>query len=96
MEHPGLANERTALELDLVPELTTCFEALDLVRVGDDLAVLPVPVPPMVPTTSHLLQATEGSEPPSSPTWAPGPMNWSPTSGDASTFPLNPTTITTS
>ena len=42
---PVLANERTALELDLVPELTTYFEALDLVRVGDDLAVLPVPVP---------------------------------------------------
>lgn len=40
-----LANERTALELDLLPELTTYFEALDLVRVGDDLAVLPVPVP---------------------------------------------------
>ncbi|DAC55931.1 MAG TPA: MBL fold metallo-hydrolase, partial [Candidatus Poseidoniales archaeon] len=42
---PVLANERTALELDLVPELTTHFEALDLVRVGEDLAVLPVPVP---------------------------------------------------
>ena len=40
-----LANERTALELDLLPELTTYFEALDLVRVGDDLAILPVPVP---------------------------------------------------
>ena len=44
-EIPVLANERTALELDLVPELTTYFEALDLVRVGDDLSVLPVPVP---------------------------------------------------
>ena len=42
---PVLANERTALELDLVPELTTYFESLDLVRVGQDLAVLPVPVP---------------------------------------------------
>ena len=42
---PVLANERTALELDLVPELTTFFEALDLVRVGDDLSILPVPVP---------------------------------------------------
>ncbi|DAC49848.1 MAG TPA: MBL fold metallo-hydrolase, partial [Candidatus Poseidoniales archaeon] len=40
-----LANERTALELDLIPELTTYFEALDLVRVGEDLAILPVPVP---------------------------------------------------
>tara|TARA_B100000003_G_scaffold172796_1_gene160711 strand:+ start:178 stop:990 length:813 start_codon:yes stop_codon:yes gene_type:complete len=40
-----LANERTALELDLLPELTTYFEALDLVRVGEDLAILPVPVP---------------------------------------------------
>ena len=40
-----LANERTALELDLIPSLTTYFESLDLVRVGDDLAVLPVPVP---------------------------------------------------
>lgn len=42
---PVLANERTALELDLIPELTTFFEGLDLVRVGEDLAVLPVPVP---------------------------------------------------
>ena len=42
---PVLANERTALELDLLPEFTTYFEALDLVRVGDDLAILPVPVP---------------------------------------------------
>ncbi len=40
-----LANERTALELDLDPSLTTYFESLDLVRVGEDLAVLPVPVP---------------------------------------------------
>ena len=40
-----LANERTALELDLIPSLTTYFESLDLVRVGEDLAVLPVPVP---------------------------------------------------
>lgn len=40
-----LANERTAQELNLDPELTTYFEALDLVRVGGDLAILPVPVP---------------------------------------------------
>lgn len=40
-----LANERTALELDLLPEHTTFFEALDMIRVGDDLAILPVPVP---------------------------------------------------
>ena len=40
-----LANERTAQELDLDPALTTFFEALDLVRVGDDLSILPVPVP---------------------------------------------------
>jgi len=40
-----LANERTALELDLLPEHTTFFEALDLIRVGDDLSILPVPVP---------------------------------------------------
>lgn len=40
-----LANERTAQELGLEPSLTTYFEALDLVRIGDDLAVLPVPVP---------------------------------------------------
>ena len=40
-----LANERTAMELDLLPELTTYFEALDLVRVGEDLAILPIPVP---------------------------------------------------
>jgi phosphoribosyl 1,2-cyclic phosphodiesterase len=42
---PVLANERTALELDLLPPLTTHFAALDLIRVGDDLSVLPVPVP---------------------------------------------------
>jgi phosphoribosyl 1,2-cyclic phosphodiesterase len=40
-----LANERTAQELGLDPELTSYFEALDMVRVGEDLAVLPVPVP---------------------------------------------------
>ncbi|MEJ6563218.1 MAG: MBL fold metallo-hydrolase [Euryarchaeota archaeon] len=40
-----LANERTAKELGLDPELTSYFSALDMVRVGDDLAVLPVPVP---------------------------------------------------
>ncbi|MDE0857321.1 MAG: MBL fold metallo-hydrolase [Candidatus Poseidoniaceae archaeon] len=40
-----LANERTAEELGLIPELTSYFSALDMVRVGDDLAVLPVPVP---------------------------------------------------
>jgi phosphoribosyl 1,2-cyclic phosphodiesterase len=40
-----LANERTAEELGLDPELTSYFSALDMVRVGDDLAVLPVPVP---------------------------------------------------
>ena len=40
-----LANERTAQELDLLPSLTTYFEALDMVRVGDDLSILPVPVP---------------------------------------------------
>lgn len=40
-----LANERTAQELGLDPKLTSYFEALDMVRVGEDLAVLPVPVP---------------------------------------------------
>ena len=40
-----LANERTALELDLLPPLTTHFAALDLIRVGEDLSILPVPVP---------------------------------------------------
>ena len=40
-----LANERTAQELGLDPELTSYFSALDIVRVGDDLAILPVPVP---------------------------------------------------
>ncbi len=40
-----LANERTALELGLNPTLTTYFEALDLVRIGPDLTILPVPVP---------------------------------------------------
>ena len=42
---PVLANERTSLELGLNPELTTFFDALDLIRIGDDLSVLPVPVP---------------------------------------------------
>ena len=40
-----LANERTSLELGLDPEHTTFFESLDLIRIGDDLSVLPVPVP---------------------------------------------------
>tara|TARA_B100000767_G_scaffold272361_1_gene299851 strand:- start:742 stop:1560 length:819 start_codon:yes stop_codon:yes gene_type:complete len=39
------ANHRTAEELGLLPELTHYFEALDVIRVSDDLAILPVPVP---------------------------------------------------
>ena len=42
---PVLANERTALELGLNPELTNYFDSLDLVKIGDDLTLLPVPVP---------------------------------------------------
>ncbi|MBL6743351.1 MAG: MBL fold metallo-hydrolase [Candidatus Poseidonia sp.] len=42
---PVLANERTALELGLNPELTKYFNSLDLVKIGDDLTLLPVPVP---------------------------------------------------
>lgn len=42
---PVLANERTALELGLDPELTNYFDSLDLVKIGDDLTLLPVPVP---------------------------------------------------
>ena len=42
---PVLANERTALELNLDPMLTKYFGSLDLVRVGDDLSILTVPVP---------------------------------------------------
>ena len=42
---PVLANERTALELGLNPELTKYFDSLDLVKIGDDLTLLPVPVP---------------------------------------------------
>ncbi|RPG69671.1 MAG: MBL fold metallo-hydrolase [Euryarchaeota archaeon TMED99] len=39
------ANHRTAEELGLLPELTHHFEALDVIRVSEDLAILPVPVP---------------------------------------------------
>jgi len=39
------ANHRTAEELGLQPELTHYFDSLDLVKVSDDLSVLPVPVP---------------------------------------------------
>ena len=42
---PVLANERTALELGLNPELTKYFDSLDLVKIGDYLTLLPVPVP---------------------------------------------------
>ena len=56
----ALANERTALELDLLPELTTYFEALDLVRVGEDLAILPVPVPRRIDNVAFV--ASHGGE----------------------------------
>ena len=39
------ANHRTAEELGLIPELTHYFESLDMIHVGPDLVVLPVPVP---------------------------------------------------
>ncbi len=40
-----LANERTALELGLEPNLTSYFDSLDLIKIGDELSILPVPVP---------------------------------------------------
>lgn len=40
-----LANERTAQELNLDPMLTSYFDSLDIIRIGDELSVLPVPVP---------------------------------------------------
>ena len=40
-----LANERTAQELNLDPILTSYFGSLDMIRIGDELSVLPVPVP---------------------------------------------------
>ena len=40
-----LANERTAIELNLDPMLTSYFDSLDIIRIGDELSVLPVPVP---------------------------------------------------
>ena len=40
-----LANERTAQELDLDPEFTSYFGPLDVIRIGDDLSILTVPVP---------------------------------------------------
>jgi len=40
-----LANERTAQELNLDPMLTSYFGSLDIIRIGDELSVLPVPVP---------------------------------------------------
>ena len=40
-----LANERTAQELDLDPELTSYFGSLDVIRIGDELSILTVPVP---------------------------------------------------
>lgn len=40
-----LANQRTATELGLDPALTSYFESLDLIRIGQDVAILPVPVP---------------------------------------------------
>ena len=41
----ALANERTAQELNLDPMLTSYFDSLDIIRIGDELSVLPVPVP---------------------------------------------------
>ena len=40
-----LANERTAQELGLDPKLTSYFGPLDVVRIGDELSILTVPVP---------------------------------------------------
>ena len=40
-----LSNERTALELGLDPKLTSYFDSLDLIKIGEELSVLPVPVP---------------------------------------------------
>jgi phosphoribosyl 1,2-cyclic phosphodiesterase len=40
-----LANERTAQELDLEPELTSYFGPLDVIRIGEELSILTVPVP---------------------------------------------------
>ena len=39
------ANERTAQELDLLPNHTTYFENLDLLEFGSGIRILPVPVP---------------------------------------------------
>ena len=40
-----LANERTAMELGLDSKLTTYFGPLDVVRIGEKLSILTVPVP---------------------------------------------------
>ena len=40
-----LANERTAQELDLDPLKTSYFGSLDVIRIGDELSILTVPVP---------------------------------------------------
>ena len=40
-----LANEITAMELGLDPKLTTYFGPLDVVRIGEKLSILTVPVP---------------------------------------------------
>ena len=40
-----LANERTAQELDLDPKLTSYFGPLDVIRIGDNLSILTIPVP---------------------------------------------------
>ncbi len=40
-----LANETTAHELNLDPKMTSYFGSLDLIRIGDELTILPVPVP---------------------------------------------------
>jgi len=42
---PVYANERTAMELDLLPELTTFFENLEILEFGTAVRILPVPVP---------------------------------------------------
>ena len=40
-----LANERTAQELDLEPELTSYFGPLDVIRIGEELSILTRPSP---------------------------------------------------
>ena len=91
------ANHRTAEELGLMPELTHYFEALDVIRVSEDLAILPVPVPHSGADNVAFVASHNGQDRglPSLQTSVHGQMNLSRMYAVANTFRLRQIMTTT-